>query len=165
MRSVIKCVGGSVLLVALVACSGANEGSTATSAAIPEASQQEGAPSAGVIAPSTTDSSLGLPDGLVVPFQYNVVMDRTVEVREGLTQRRIVGEVFGNNLDEQEQAMQDALSAAGYKAGRPREQGATRTVNYRKDGEVRLAVSFAKEVPERVRREGATGTMRMTWNQ
>lgn len=161
MKRVLMTAGMAVLSMVLSAC-GEKASEQATEPASSATTEPVTAEPAAAATPATSQASL--PDGFVVPFEHNITKDRTVTLDDGKQQRRVQMEVFGADMKELERQMDEALAAAGYKAGTPKIEGTQRSVNFRRDGKVVVLLVTDATPPVKKVRQDATGTLRLGWN-
>ena len=160
MKRVLKVAGIAALSIALSAC-GEKAPEQPVAPATP-APSEPATPEPAPVAPAATQASL--PGGFVVPFEHSITKDRTVTLENGKQQRRVQMEVFGKDMKELERQMDEALAAAGYKAGTPKIEGTQRSVNFRRDGQVVVLLVTDATPPIKKVRPDATGTLRLGWN-
>jgi|GEM_PF-6147782 len=151
--------GVAALSIALSAC-----GEKASEQPIAPAAPAPSEPATPEPAPVPAADQASLPGGFVVPFEHSITKDRTVTTDDGKQQRRVQMEVFGADMKEMERQMDEALAAAGYKAGTPKVKGTQRSVNFRRDGKVAVLLVTDATPPAKKVRPDATGTLRLSWN-
>jgi len=157
-----------ILLLPLAACNrGDAPDSTPSKTAPPAAVADSAAPE--VVKPKAAstpaDLKTPLPEGFELPFAYHRLYDNTGKTSSGSPQRRVMVEFIGLDSVEAQTALSQALAAKGFAAPETEQvDGLVRLAFARPDGAAVVAKFDGQPKALRMRKQGAEGTLHLTWN-
>ena len=156
-----------ILLLPLAACNRGDAPDSTTSEMAPPAAVADPAPEVVKPKPEATpaDLKMPLPEGFELPFAYHRLYDNTGKTSSGSPQRRVMVEFIGVDSAQAQTALTEALAAKGFALPETdKVNGLVRLTFARPDGAAVVAKFDGQPKALRMRKQGADGTLHLTWN-
>lgn len=105
-----------------------------------------------------------LPDGMSFDFAFNTVYDKVLTAKDGSPRRRVIVEFLQGTAEVASESVRNELVAAGYRAGKPRDEEGGIRLNYsRKSDGAKVSVLTRPIIDQRVRDPMAKGTVSLSF--